>query len=87
MKPDPTRGIAGRSSKPGDELGNGPLGPESQNLAPGILALVVIGPSAFFFIQKVWGFWTGIAISTVVIVLVGTGLVLMRRKKRAGKRR
>lgn len=82
MKPDPTKGIAGRSTKPGQESGSGPLGPESQNLSPWMLALVVIGPSVFFFIQNVWGFWPGIAVSTFVIV--AGGLFILLRRKRSG---
>lgn len=84
MKPDPTKGIAGRSTKPGQESAPGPLGPESQNLSPWILALVVVGPSVFFFIQKMWGFWPGIVTSTVIIV--GCGLFLLwRRRRRDGR--
>lgn len=83
MKPDPTKGIAGRSTKPGQDP-SGPLGPESQNLSPWILALIVIGPSVFFFVQKMWGFWAGIVTSTVIIV--GCGLFLLLRRRQRGSR-
>lgn len=85
MKPDPTKGIAGRSTKPDQGSGSGPLGPESQNLSPWMLALVVIGPFVFFFVQNLMGLWPGIAASTCIILIIAGVLFLARRKKRHEK--